>query len=63
MQQPKADILAEKNTEKLRTYPINKKDNWIGTSAVPSLPNSYVGSEQVQDSPQAPLLLLQHLYL
>ena len=51
VQQPKTDILTETNIKKLRTYPINKKDNWIGTSAVPSLPNSYVGSEQVQDSP------------
>ena len=54
VQQPKADILAETNTKKLRTYPTNRKDNWIGTSAVPSLPNSYVGSEQVQDSPPGP---------
>ena len=54
VQQPKADILAETNTKKLRTYPTNKTDNWIGTSAVPSLPNSYVGSEQVQDSPPGP---------
>ena len=54
VQQPKTDILTETNIKKLRTYPINKKDNWIGTSAVPSLPNSYVGSEQVQDSPPGP---------